>query len=325
MSGILPVNDNIIRPLLICSRQEIEEYLAKKNQSWCMDSTNEEDTYTRNRIRHHILKFADYNINDKATSHVANAAQQMASLRQYLEGEVEKMVSKVAQVGAKQVITNLNVLKEYHPFLQEQYWLWVMNHLALGRKDITSRHMKSIQELVEKSGSKKIDLPHNLVAVKEYENLRIQIKEEKVPSDKEEEFALSLCEEEESYPLPDGSYLDISYISLEQLGRIEENKYTKYFDYDKINSRLKVRFRQSGDYLTINDEGQRKSLKDYFIGEKIPQAMRDKIPLITDGKHILWVIGYRISAHYKVSKETKKVVKMTIRRDEKWQKESAFY
>ena len=104
-------------------------------------------------------------------------------------------------------------------------------------------------------------------------------------------------------------------IKPENLDVIEENKYTKYFDYDKINNCLSVRFRQPGDYIAFNDQGQRKSLKEYFIHEKIPASMRDKIPLSADGNHILWIVGYRISAYYKVTKETENILQMTIRRD----------
>ena len=115
--------------------------------------------------------------------------------------------------------------------------------------------------------------------------------------------------------------MEVSYISPEQIDGIVENKYTKYFDYDRISSCLKVRFRQPGDYLCINDSLQKKTLKEYFIQEKIPVNLRSEVPVIADANHILWILGYRISAYYKVTKETKKIVKITLRRNERWQKE----
>ena len=62
LSGIKPVRGQIIRPLLCLSREEIEQYLVKKEIAFCIDRTNNEDTYTRNKIRHHILPFAEENI-----------------------------------------------------------------------------------------------------------------------------------------------------------------------------------------------------------------------------------------------------------------------
>lgn len=324
MSGILPVNNNIIRPLLSVSRKEIEEYLTSKGQSWCIDYTNEEDTYTRNKIRHHILGYADREINDRATEHVAKAAARMASLRQYLETEVSKIMERAVVVSGNGVSVDITELKKYPELLQEQLILTVINTVSPGRKDVGSKHVQDILELLEKFGSKKIDLPGNLEAVKEYGTLRIKKQnicsagDKQIPTEKTKGLPKEIQELEpgKSYVLSDGSILEISLIDAVDFKGIEENKYTKYFDYDKINNYLMLRFRQSGDYLVINEQGQKKSLKEYLVNEKVPASVRSHIPLIADGNHILWAIGYRISAYYKVTPETRKIVQMIIRRNE---------
>ena len=337
MTGILPVNGNIIRPLLTCSRKEIEEYLVKSEQKWCIDCTNEEDTYTRNKIRHHILGYADKEINEKATEHVAKAALQIASLREYLESEVAKMMDEISETGQDCISIDLGKLKLYPEFLQTQFLLSVIDKMIPGRKDISSEHIQGIFNLLSKTGSKRMNLPGELEVVKEYQTL--WIKKQKNPNEVEKDseiilltkkeyslwdkdFRYSLREENESdrffkaYPLKEDTVLEISFLKPEELGRIEENKYTKYFDYDKIKNRLCVRFRQTGDYIIFNDKGQKKSLKEYFIHEKIPASKRDEIPLVADANHILWIVGHRISSYYKVTGETKKIIQMTIRREE---------
>lgn len=328
MTGILPVNGNIIRPLLTCSRQEIEEYLVKSEQKWCIDCTNEEDTYTRNKIRHHILGYADKEINEKATEHVAKAALQIASLREYLECEVAKMMTEITEAKQDCISVHLEKLKSYPEFLQTQFLLSVIDKMIPGRKDICSEHIQGILNLLSKTGSKRMSLPGELEVVKEYQTLWIKRQKSSESVEKSSEEVILLKKENgfwekdekgevpKSYCLKDGSVLEISFIKPEELGRIEENKYTKYFDYDKINHCLSVRFRQTGDYLFFNDKGQKKSLKEYFIHEKIPASMRDKIPLVADANHILWIVGHRISSYYKVTGETKKIIQMTIRREE---------
>ena len=316
MSGILPVNGKIIRPLLTCSRKEIEEYLIKRGQGWCIDSTNEEDTYTRNRIRHHILGYADKEINEKATEHVAKAALQMVSLREYLEYEVEQMTAQVAECGKDFIRVDIAKLKSYPELLQSQFLLMAIGKMLPGRKDIGFEHIKGILKLLNKPGTKKMNLPKNLEVVKEYQILWIKNKDNYVyVENKSADENKGNLEVGESYFLQDGSILEISLIKPEDLSRIEEKKYTKYFDYDKINNCLRLRFRQAGDYITINDLGQKKTLKEYFINEKVPADIRSKIPVIADGNHILWTIGYRISAYYKVTSETQKIVQIIIRRD----------
>ena len=89
---------------------------------------------------------------------------------------------------------------------------------------------------------------------------------------------------------------------------IPEKKYTKWLNYDNIIESAVFRTRCSGDYLTINDALDRKSLKRYMIEERIPAAGRDTIMLLADGQHIIWVPGHRISAAYKVTERTKTVL-----------------
>ena len=62
LCGIRPVRDHIIRPILCLERKEIEQYLEERKIAYCKDATNEEDDYTRNRIRHHILPYAEQEI-----------------------------------------------------------------------------------------------------------------------------------------------------------------------------------------------------------------------------------------------------------------------
>lgn len=94
---------------------------------------------------------------------------------------------------------------------------------------------------------------------------------------------------------------------------IEENKYTKWLDYDKIMKHMEFRERRTGDYLTVNDALQKKSLKSYLIQEKVPASERDGLMLLADGDHIIWMPGHRISAAYKITEETRTVLEIRIR------------
>ena len=69
-----------------------------------------------------------------------------------------------------------------------------------------------------------------------------------------------------------------------------------------------MRTRRPGDYISA--AGGRKKLQDYFIDEKIPRPERDRIPLLADGPHVLWIIGYRLSDACKIGEETKQVLEI---------------
>ena len=134
-------------------------------------------------------------------------------------------------------------------------------------------------------------------AVKEYEGIIISVKSEL--SDEEKNEVLSKL----TFTVKDRDFSQ----------NIPTDLYTKWLDYDKIRNCPNVRFRQNADYLTINDKDEKKSLSDYMINEKIPAKKRDTIPLLTDGDHVMWVVGYRISNAYKVSDSTKKLLIATYK------------
>ncbi|MDE7062905.1 MAG: tRNA lysidine(34) synthetase TilS, partial [Lachnospiraceae bacterium] len=71
-----------------------------------------------------------------------------------------------------------------------------------------------------------------------------------------------------------------------------------------------VRTRQEGDFFVLDEGGGTQRLKRYFVNEKIPGARRDEILLVAEGKHILWIVGLRISAYYKVTPQTKNVLEI---------------
>jgi tRNA(Ile)-lysidine synthase len=89
---------------------------------------------------------------------------------------------------------------------------------------------------------------------------------------------------------------------------IDKKSYTKCFDYDKIKIMPVLRTRASGDRIVMDAAGREQKLKKYFINEKVPQTERGQIPLLADGSHILWIVGWRISEAYKVTEQTKQVL-----------------
>ncbi len=99
--------------------------------------------------------------------------------------------------------------------------------------------------------------------------------------------------------------------SPELMCQIIEKKYTKWLSCDTINYHaLSFRTRRPGDYLVVNAAGGRKKLKDYLIDCKIPRDQRDRIWLLADGSHVLWVVGYRISEAAKVTEDTGSILKV---------------
>ncbi len=109
--------------------------------------------------------------------------------------------------------------------------------------------------------------------------------------------------------------LEFSAFFIKKEWEVPKNRYTKWFDYDKMEERAAIRCREQGDYLTIaRGAGSmaHKSLKDYMISEKIPRQLRDRIPVVALGNHVLWLVGWRISEAFKVSGDTRRVLQVRL-------------
>ena len=75
---------------------------------------------------------------------------------------------------------------------------------------------------------------------------------------------------------------------------------------------VELRLRRPGDRITINRFGGSKTLKRYFVDEKIPQEERKKIPLLVSHGEVGWIVGYRQSPVFQVTEQTKRIVEITI-------------
>lgn len=310
LASLEPVNGNIIRPLLGVGRAQIEEYLHNQGQSYVTDRTNLTDMYARNKIRNTILPFAEKEIVSGATEHIASLSQKMSRVRRYIENEAQKCSEATVSVDSTRCADiSTDAIEALDDVMQEEIILLTLHKLTNGRKDICESHVKSIMELLDKEGEKRVDLPYKLEAVKQYKHLYIREKRQEQVKPEAREIVPGA-----EITISDKETISARVFSYSSNMQIPDNPYTKWIDYDKIINCVILRNRSSGDYLTINAKLSEKSLKDYFINEKIPKEERDKILLLADGNHIIWVIGYRISEYYKISADTKRVMEISYNR-----------
>lgn len=87
---------NVIRPLLCVGRKEIRQELESRKCSWCEDSTNAEDAYTRNGIRHHVLPYLTEEVNPRAAAHMAQTSLDLLETEEYLEQQTDQLMERYA-------------------------------------------------------------------------------------------------------------------------------------------------------------------------------------------------------------------------------------
>lgn len=303
LGGMRPVRDKIVRPLLSVGREEILAYLAEKGISYCEDSTNAQTDYVRNRIRRRILPEIREEVNRRAGENILHAGEMAAQADAYLEKQAEGILKArgvletddAGSVTARGIDTKALLAED--DIIKNYVIRRMIRSVNESMKNITMTHVESAAALIFGSDSRQVDLPCGLIAVRIYDELWIKRKKQEGPVDKERAVLL-----------PE---LDFKIFPYKKGQEIPKNGYTKWFDYDKIKCALSVRYRETGDYMTLAGGG-RKTVKAFMIDEKIPKEERGKIPLVADGSHVLWVIGYRISEYYKITDDTHTVIQMQL-------------
>lgn len=325
LCGMMPVRDMVIRPLLCLSREEILAYLAQENILFQTDETNEEDGYSRNQIRHHILAFAKERINSRAVEHAAEAAGHLQEVKRYVDG----MTKAAYEETIRGDCIMLDAFLGHDPFIQKQVIQKFLENLAGSLKDIEAVHVEKLLQLCRMENGRQIMLPYGMTAVKQYGKVRIFHEDmENVPAedcilcigtdDNTAPFTYRYVQENIAYKVEvsvvadEKQVADIRNRFLLPEAQISEGKKkncTKCMDCGKINNTLFLRFPREGDYMQIHAQGHTKKLNRIFIDEKIPSRERGRTPVLADGPHILWIAGLdRISEAYKVTEATQKVL-----------------
>ncbi len=292
LSSIPPKRGEVIRPLLCVERSEIEEFLNERKVSFCIDASNLTNDYSRNRIRNVIIPAIKENAANEAVSHMAECAKQLRELYAYFDDLADRKFAECLRSKSETAVSlDKNLLTGCDSYMQKLLVKKMIDVLVPSNKDITHTHLEEVCSLLKKPGSKRANLPYGIMAISNYETLTLT---KELPKEAE---------------IPDVRFEIFDNFEGFDYG---DKKYTKCFDYDKIGNVPFVRFRESKDFIVINKEGNKKRLKDFMINEKIPAALRDTTPLLVKGNDVLWVIGYRMSESYKVSKDTKKILRATL-------------
>ena len=336
LCGIRPVYGKWIRPLLCLTRQEIEEGLAEEGISWRTDATNEEDEYTRNRIRHRILPELERQVNAGTSRHLGELAEQAGEIWDYMQEQTDeawKLCVKELPAGNRFIIEE-EPFRTLAPALQKMLIHRCICRAAGRERDIESAHVNKVLDLFLRQTGRRLDLPGRVRALRTYGAVELQrisadaAREEGGKADADiPESARTGNPPMGKIPLqiPGETYFpetgerilcrfaeQADYIYAKE---IPQKSYTKLIDYDIIKYSLSARTRQAGDYLTVDSRGNRQKLKSYFINEKVPREEREHKLLIADGRHIVWIPGMRMSSAYQVRKETGKILEIKITKE----------
>lgn len=296
---------DIIRPILNISREDIETYIEEKHIDTVLDKTNLMPIYTRNKIRLELIPYIEENFNPNIITTLWRLSQTSSLDSNFLSKYTEEKYDYLLKSEYRDCIIldghkfNMEDISIRHRIIRKSLEKIIGDLQGFGEQ-----HISSIIELFQSCETgKEVHLPYNIIGKVDYEDFKIY--KSHLNPDKDFEYDLNLGYNEFDNI---GYDIDVKIIPIESIDFKNKQNNIRYFDYDKIQGKLYIRNRRNGDrFIPFGMQGSKK-LKDYFIDEKISRDLRNKIPLIVDEENILWVIGYRTSDLYKITKVTKRVL-----------------
>lgn len=301
--GIKPVNGRIIRPLLFCSRAEIEAFESAEKLNHREDDTNKENIYTRNTIRNQLIPQLENLYNPNLVEGLSRMGQLLADDLEIIENQLEEILQKIAfQRQEKMVSFNRKVFLDLSLGLKRRVLRHAIQSIQGDLVNIEEKHIHNMIQLISQGKTgKEIHLTNGWIAKNNYDFFEISQPSEKYAN---YEFELEIGKKQSFGTFEIETFVEDKI----KIDFYTKDIFLKFFDYDRIKSSLKVRNRRPGDRIVPLGMKGSKKIKDLFIDEKVASDKRNQIPLIVCGDEIVWVVGYRIGDGFKVSEQTKKVL-----------------
>jgi len=317
LCGMPEISGKIIRPLLRFGKQDIEAYIRRNGLTYRTDSSNYENAYLRNTIRNIIFPGIKLQTGTDISASLIRMQKLLRTDRDFLNGYAGKKFNDILILEENnRVVLERNELKGLHPAIAGRIIRIAWERVSGSLKGLESVHVDMVLDIVSKEGNRTAELPKGVTAAAEYNRVEISARASR---EKPGPFSVRL-EVPSTVDLPvfkirmESGIFSAEEFS-EKFGRIEkprENSLTQLFDYSKIKEGIYIRNRKPGDIFFPYNSSGRKKLKDFLIDQKIPVSMRDSIPLLADGKNIVWVIGVRTADNYKVTGSTNTILYVNV-------------
>lgn len=292
LCGIPPVRSGIIRPLIGCTRGDVEAYCAEHGVPFITDSTNLSDEYSRNRVRLNVMPQLEL-INPSAQRAINRLSMLARSDAAVIKAAAGREAARCAKDGGLDVKTLMSCEEHIIPRV-------ILSYLS-GMTETTpeKRHIDLIVEAARAG--------HGAVEIKKGEYVAVSgdiIKYINTPTDLSANKSIKSSVNTE-IPFKAGQGFDFNGKHYE----ISEKKSLNSADNNKINKKLLInclscgiiscdtifRTRRSGDVFTQAGRGCTKTVKKLFSELKLSPQEREARLVAANGSTVLWIEGVGVS------------------------------
>jgi tRNA(Ile)-lysidine synthase len=309
LSAIPPARENIIRPLIEATRDEVMKYLSEKDLAFVTDPSNTKPVYTRNRIRMEVLPVLQ-RFNPRIVATLAAEAGQLREEDEAVEGYCTTLSDSILVQKENAVFVKRNEFNTLPPAFRRRLLKMASDRAGMESSGLSRIQIdEAIAFMAVAQTGRTMDMPPGLIIGREYDRFVISAKS----GTKDFSHVIMILG---VTAIPE-LRMEIETLVADQIP--EEREDINYiwqaqFDYDKIGPILTFRNRHPGDWFCPTGMGGRhKKIQDYFVDEKVPRRKRDLVPLLCSGEDILWVVGMRTDERFLAGAVTKKVLSVKVK------------
>jgi len=309
LSAIPPMRENIIRPLIEVTRQEVLEHLAVNDLEFKTDPSNSKPLYTRNRVRLEVLPVL-MRFNPRIVETLAAEAALLREENEAMDSHLSACAAGVLSRDDGSVIIKREEFNSLPLAFKRRLFRRSVDLAGEASSGLSApRIEEALQFMATAQTGRTMDLPLNLAIAREYDCFVMSAKSSS-PG-----FSADLLVPGVTAISPPSLEVE-TFVRPDRRSAPEDANYLwqAEFDYDKIGPLLTLRSRRPGDrFHPAGMGGRSKKLQDYFVDEKVPTRKRDAVPLLVSGSDILWVLGHRTDERFLPGPETLRVLIVRVR------------
>lgn len=291
LHGLLPKNGKLIHPLLFTTRNEIDTYIKQNKLSFREDSSNKSTKYLRNSLRHKMMPVLE-GLQPAYRDILMQNMQRFSAAESIYLQKVEEERQRICRNEDDKLVLSISELMKLENI--STYVYEFLKAYGFG--------FSQAEDIVEsiKSGEPGAQfLTASYVLLRDRDELILTEKQD----DKREYFALDIEQGKGDFPI------DLKWEVLNEV-KFESDSHLAFLDFNKLKFPLKLRKWERGDaFYPLGMKGK-KLLSDFFIDLKLNRFQKESIWLLLSGQDIIWVVGMRLDNRFRISSDTKRVLKI---------------
>lgn len=308
LAGILPVTaEGLVRPLIACSRAEVEEYLNERGLVWREDRSNADLSFLRNRVRSELLPLMERDYAPGISGILAATAEVARAEESYWAAETEALARRYFRVEGGAVIVEAAVLANLHPAVARRLVRAAIHRVKNSLRGIDLAHVEQVLELALHNEGHGRRLIPGVDVMRSFEWLRLAPPRTGPRQDRDYCYPVTPPFPRRFTPSGGGS------ICLELLDGTDAlagyNEEMAAIDWDRLAAPVELRNWHPGDWIELPGRAAAK-LKSPFQEGRVPLWERQGWPLLVSGGEVVWTRRFGVAAGRSAGAATRRILRV---------------